>query len=92
MATKKKTSSTKKPSTSAARPRSYSDLYKADKTRTVSVVTTPNRKLATSTAATASTESVNWREEYAYVVRDLRTLGIVSAALFGIIIIAGFFI
>lgn len=85
MATKKKTTLTRKPGASAARPRSYSELYKGDKTRTAQVVTT-------ATSATASPEVMNWREEYAYVVRDLRTLGLVSAVLFGAIIIVGFFI
>jgi hypothetical protein len=85
MATKKKSSTTRRPSISAARPRSYSELYKADKSRTAPVV-------AKSAEVATSTQSMDLRQEYAYVIRDLRTLGIVSAALFGIIIIIGFFL
>ncbi|MEZ4732052.1 MAG: hypothetical protein R3E79_33465 [Caldilineaceae bacterium] len=84
MATKKKTASAKKQSASAARPRSYSALYKDDKTRSVQTVVTPKETVA-------PTSPVNWGKEYAYVVRDLRTLGVVAAVLFGIIIITGFF-
>lgn len=84
MAIKKKTASAKKQSVSAARPRSYSALYKDDRTRSVQTVVTPKETVA-------PTPSVNWREEYAYVVHDLRTLGIVATILFGVIIITGFF-
>ena len=33
-----------------------------------------------------------WQEEYGYVFRDLRKLGIVSATLFAVIIVLSFFI
>jgi len=90
MTIKKKTNSTKKQSISSARPRSYSDLYKTDKSGPPQVYSTPAVKVNTTHEMTTTT--VNWREEYAHVVRDLRTLLIVSAALFGIIIVTGFFI
>ena len=36
--------------------------------------------------------TVDWRDEYTYVFRDLRTLGVVSVLLFAAIIGAGFFL
>ena len=33
-----------------------------------------------------------WQEEYGYVFRDLRKLGIVSATLFAVIVVLSFFI
>lgn len=91
MATKKKTNISKK-SVSSARPRSYSDLYKDDKTVTPQVSTTPTKKVATVQPVAAAVQPMNWREEYAHVVRDVRTLLLVSAVLFAIIIIIGFFV
>ena len=92
MATKKKTSITKKQGVIGASPRSYSQLYKDDKTRSTQVYTTPGKKLSSSEEIRSSTQVINWREEYAHVVRDLRTLLLVSGVLFGIIIIIGFFV
>jgi hypothetical protein len=92
MATKKKTAITKKQGMSSASPRSYSALYKDDKTRSVQVVSTATRKAGPSEEVRSSAPMVNWRDEYAHVVRDLRKLLLVSAALFGIIIITGFFV
>lgn len=94
MATKKKTNISKKPSVSAGQPRSYSDLYKSDKARPVSTVPTPAttaRRVIVAKAPTPSTQALHWRDEYTYIAGDLRTLGIVSAILFGAIIISGFF-
>lgn len=92
MATKKKTNISKKQSISSARPRSYSELYKDDKSRAAQVYTTPTPKASSVQELNTTATAVNWREEYAHVVRDLRTLLIVSAALFAIIIITGFFV
>ncbi len=91
MATKKKTTITKKRSISSGQARSYSDLYKDDKTRSVQV-TTPVQRTPTLQETPATVQTLNWREEYAHVIRDLRTLLIVSAILFAIIIITGFFV
>jgi hypothetical protein len=96
----KKNRSRSKKSVSSAKPRSYSQLYKGDNT-----VPTTARDAAPSVAATAATKSAssdavsveqsddrsNWRSEYAYVVKDMRMLTIVSAVLFALIIVAGFF-
>lgn len=69
-------------STSAGRPRSYSELYKRD--------TNAPTTAADETAATAQVETIDWNQEYGYVLADLRRLLIVSAILFGVIIAAGF--
>lgn len=91
MATKKKRTEPKRQSISSGRPRSYGEMYKNDTTRQqVAPVVTSTRTAATSTAATA--ETVDWHSEYDYVLRDLRTLIIVSVVLFAIILAAGFFI
>lgn len=59
------------------------------------------RSAQTAAAATVVEPSVEaarqashqrWQEEYGYVFHDLRTLLIVSVALFAIIIILGFFL
>ena len=90
MATKKKPNISKKQSVSSGQPRSYGELYKGDATRTVSVVNTAPRK-AVVTKELTGTPALNWREEYAYVASDLTQLAIVSAVLFGVIIVSGFF-
>lgn len=92
MATKKKTNTSRKQSISSARPRSYSDLYKDDKSRAPQVYTAPTPNVTSAPELNTAAASVNWREEYAHVVRDVRTLLIVSVALFAIIIITGFFV
>jgi hypothetical protein len=91
MATIKKKTNISKKGVSSARPRNYSDLYKNDKSSAPQAYATPAQNSATR-ESTAPAQVVNWREEYAHVVRDLRTLLIVSAALFGIIIVTGFFV
>lgn len=91
MATKKRNISAKKQSVSSARPRSYSELYKDDKTRAPQVSNVSTKKV-TVVEPVASTQALDWREEYAHVVRDLRALLIVSGVLFAIIIITGFFV
>ena len=41
---------------------------------------------------TQSVSHERWQQEYGYVFRDLRKLGIVSASLFAVIIVLSFFI
>lgn len=77
---------------SSARPRSYSELYKDDKTKTTQTYTAPTKKAAVVQEVATSATALNWREEYAHVIRDVRTLLLVSAVLFAIIIIIGFFV
>lgn len=88
MATKKKRT-TKRQSISSGNPRSYGDIYRGDTVRQQPAAVPT--KVSTTTVP-AATQSADWRAEYDYVLRDLRTLLLVSAILFGIIIIVGFFI
>lgn len=97
MATKKRNISAKKQGISSAQPRSYSDLYKDDKARTVQTYNAPAKNASAKRAvavqeAAAPAPVVNWRVEYAHVIRDVRTLLLVSGVLFAIIIIIGFFV
>ena len=89
MATRKKRTEPKRQSISSGRPRSYGEMYKNDTTRQQSTPVATSTRTATPVAAT--TETVNWRSEYDYVLRDLRTLIIVSVILFAAIIVASFF-
>ncbi len=90
----KKNRSRSKKSISSTKPRSYSQLYKNDNTipAVSSVATTTEKKVDTPTPEVQSDDRSNWKSEYAYVVRDMRMLTIVSVALFVLIIVAGFFI
>lgn len=92
MATKKRNISAKKQSISSASPRSYSELYKDDKTRGPQVTNAPSKKVTVTQEPATAVKTQDWRAEYAHVVRDLRTLLMVSGVLFGIIIITGFFV
>ena len=92
MATKKRNISAKKQSISGASPRSYSELYKGDKTRAPQVTNAPSKKVTVTQESVAAAKTLDWREEYAHVVRDLRTLLLVSGVLFAIIIITSFFV
>ncbi|MCC6168499.1 MAG: hypothetical protein IT329_14850 [Caldilineaceae bacterium] len=42
------------------------------------------------TAAVPAAPAVNWDEEYHYILKDLRQLGIVSALLFVLLLVTGF--
>lgn len=92
MATKKRNISTKKQGISSAQPRSYSELYKDDKSRATQTYNASAKKTAVVQEVAAPAPVVNWREEYSHVIRDVRTLLLVSAVLFAIIIIIGFFV
>lgn len=88
---RKKSAAPKRQSISSGNPRSYGEIYKDDKTRNPAPTTaTPRRTVVVETPR--QTDHANWHEEYDYVIRDLRTLGIVTTALFAVIIVAGFFI
>ncbi len=91
MATKKKTNTAKKQGLSSGQPRSYGELYKSDKASPTPIVATTTKKVTVVKELNSSGKILNWRQEYMYVARDLRMLGIVSAVLFGIILISGFF-
>lgn len=87
MATKKRRA-TKPQSRSKSRPRSYGEMYKNETTIQQPAATTVKKGSGT---ATAVAEPQDWRVEYSHVIRDLRTLLLVSAILFAIIIVTGFF-
>lgn len=86
---RKKSAAPKRRSISSGNPRSYGEMYKGDRAVPPTVNTPRSAPVQTISAPEAS---VNWRQEYDYVIRDLRTLGIVTTTLFAVIIIAGFFI
>ena len=92
----KKNRSRSKKSVSSAKPRSYSQLYKNDNTIPATANNTATaaaeKKSATPTADVQTDDRSNWKNEYAYVVQDMRMLTIVSVVLFALIIVAGFFI
>ncbi len=84
----------KKSNLTSANPRNYSELYKDDKT----VVTkTPTAVEGSATSAATSdsdkkSDNIDWKHDYAYVVKDLRQLLIVSAILFALVIGIGLMI
>jgi hypothetical protein len=88
MATKKKRTDGKRPTTNHGQPRSYSEIYKGETTRP-QPVSTVTRPVPT---APAVVENTDWTAEYQHVIGDLRLLLLVSAALFAIIIVTSFFI
>lgn len=90
MATRKKRT-TKRQSISSGRPRSYGEMYKNETTRQPAANTAVAASRSTATVAQA-TDNIDWRTEYSHVIRDLKTLLLVSAVLFAVIIVAGFFI
>lgn len=88
MATKKKRTASKRPSANQGQPRSYSEMYKGETARP-QAIPTANRPAP---VAPVAVESADWGTEYQHVLGDLRLLLIVSAVLFAIIIVTGFFI
>ncbi|MFN8486979.1 MAG: hypothetical protein U0350_05250 [Caldilineaceae bacterium] len=94
MATPNKKRTRSKSSISTARPRSYSEMYKNDTTVPAQAVTVSTVAKASEVRYTPakSAADIDWKEEYKYVMSDLRLLLIVSVVLIAIIILAGFFI
>ncbi len=77
---------------SAANPSNYSQLYKQSEQNILqSTATTPAATTQTA-AAPRTSEQINWKAEYGYVFKDLRYLLIVSAILFAVIVVLGFFL
>lgn len=91
MATKKKKKTPKRQSISSGRPRSYGEMYKNETSRQQSTPVAASTTTGVTNPTTTAT-TVEWRTEYSHVLRDLKTLLSVSAVLFIVIIIAGFFI
>ena len=91
MATEKKSSRSKN-KRSRSNPRSYSSLYKDDRAAVPQENADAEQAAATDPVGPKDSDTVDWKTEYAYVVKDLRQLAIVSAVLFAVIIGIGFFI
>lgn len=84
---------------SAGEPSNYSKLYKSSAAGAGVVPVaekTPakaDKRAATPvTAPTAGAETVDWKGEYGYVLKDLRRLGLVTLGLVVAIIVVGFFL
>lgn len=82
---------------SAANPSNYSQLYKQSEqnvmqTATPTATPTTAAAVAKPMPAQRTSAEVDWRKEYGYVFKDLRYLFIVSAILFAIIVVIGFFL
>lgn len=76
----------RKRSTRTSRSRRSSNLQST----AVRVYPTPGEE--TEAATPASSANVDWSREYAYVVKDLRQLSVVSVALLVLMLVVGFFI
>lgn len=48
--------------------------------------------VAVETLPSEGGKQIDWKSEYAYVIRDLRQLGIVTAGIFALLLIVGLFI
>jgi hypothetical protein len=88
-------------SKSSGSPRSYSEIYKSSAANPAAVsggtVAAGSAAAATVAAPTRevvlkSSDEVDWRAEYGYVVADLKRLGIVTAVIAGAIIVVGLFV
>jgi hypothetical protein len=80
---------------SSANPRNYSELYKDDKSTVTQSDTTKDAAKTESTETAdlgKGSDSVDWKHDYAYVVKDLRQLLIVSGVLFVLVIGVGLLI
>ena len=85
---------TKKKQTSGGSPSNYSEIYKKSAANAAPpVVAADAGAAAAAVAAPARTsDEVDWKGEYGYVVNDLKRLGIITAFIAGAIIVVGFFV
>ena len=94
MATQKKNKRGKK-QRSSANPRNYSAIYKDDRSNVPTETAVSDEAAVAAvpkTNGSKGSDTVDWKSDYAYVVKDLRQLTIVSIVLFAVIIGIGFFI
>lgn len=88
---------------SAGEPSNYSKLYKnsaagagavpaAEKTPATAEKRAKTAVASAAPAAGGVKDTVDWKGEYAYVLSDLRRLGLVTLGLVVAIVIAGFFL
>ena len=74
---------------SGGNPRSYSGIYKGSANQTVEPQSV---EVAQPELGSKRNQPIDWKREYAYVLKDLRLLSIVSVVLFAGIVAARFFI
>ncbi len=88
----KKTKSRREPGLSNAQPRSYSELYGTRAAGAAAPAATPARgKTQTEEVAPQrNSDTVDWKNEYSHIFGDLRQLLVISALLFGLMIVLGF--
>lgn len=79
---------------SAARPRSYSELYRNSREGVATPQPTNEKQTTASVSSTPiiRNEAPDLKHEYAYVMDDLRRLGIITGVLIAIMVVASFFI
>lgn len=77
----------KRKSAIGGNPNSYKHLYQGGASQTLATSQEP----VTTTAATGKgTETVDWQNEYSYVIRDLSLLFVVSILIFAGMIVSGY--
>jgi len=83
----------KRSSVSSVSPRSYGDMFK-DQAGSSSLPTpsngTKSKKSTVASTTLRGSDTVNWVNDYSYVVKDLRWLLILSGVLLAAIVAAGF--
>jgi len=89
MAKTKSKSRRSKSRISKANPRSYSQMYSGDTQQPEQTAPTAAKTVA---PEPREDDAVDWSSEYGYVLRDLRTLLVVSFVIFAVMIGAGLFI
>ena len=86
-------STKRRSSVSSVSPRSYGDMFKDQPGG--NTIPTPSsgkksKASALASAAVKGSDTVNWEGDYAYVLKDLRWLLILSGVLLAAIVAAGF--
>ncbi|MEZ4660696.1 MAG: hypothetical protein R2911_24345 [Caldilineaceae bacterium] len=83
-------------SISSVQPRNYSEYLKKSEGAAANVVpeqpAAPTRSTRVTVPAGKGSETVDWQGEYGHVLRDLRTMFIVTVFLFAVMIGTGFFL
>ncbi len=87
----------RRPSAHSGVSRSYSQMYKNAAVATAPPVHAPLTKSGAKAveaipAVLKGSDEVDWRGEYGYVLKDLRTLGLVTLSLILAIIVVGLFL
>lgn len=86
---------TKKKQTSGGSPSNYSEIYKKSAANATAPIVAADGGAAAAAAVAAparTSDEVDWKGEYGYVVDDLKRLGIITALIAGAIIVVGFFV